>query len=135
VNNIVADPEFKTTLISTTKSVNESTKKLSDLLSDEKTQKTLLYVNDTAKNLSELTNYINGVSKDKDVQNRITKTVDNLNESLLQLSTSLKKVENVTGPEEDKIKSILDDTADISKNLKGFSEKLNKRFLLLRLMF
>jgi phospholipid/cholesterol/gamma-HCH transport system substrate-binding protein len=135
VNSIIANPEFKTSLISTTKSINESTKRLSDLLKDEKTKQTLLYVNETAKNLSELSGYINSVSKDKDVQKRIVNTVDNLNTSLIELSASLKKVENITGPDETKIKSILDDTADISKNLKEFSEKLNKRFLLLRLIF
>jgi hypothetical protein len=135
VNAIVADPEFKTSLISTTKSINESTKRLSDLLGDEKTKQTLFYVNETTKNLSELSGYINGISKDKDVQKRINTTIDNLNTSLVELSVSLKKFENLTGPDQTKIKSILDDTTDISKNLKEFSEKLNKRFLLLRLMF
>lgn len=135
INAIIADKDFKNTIIETTKSVNESTKRISELLGDEKNKKTLLYINETAKNLTEISSYVNKISKDKDVQNKISKTVNNLNQSLEQLSTSLKTVEDITGPEEDKIKVILDDTADISKNLKEFSEKLNKRFLLLRLMF
>ena len=55
--------------------------------------------------------------------------------STLPLEEVLGKIDNMSPQEKAKIVGILNDAADTSKNLKTFSEKLNKRFLLFRLMF
>ncbi len=135
LNNIMADPEFKDTFIATTKSVNETTKNLSEILADPKTRQTIEYINTTTKNLSEISGYVNDLSQDKEFKAEFGNTIKNLNASMSELSTSLKSVSDVTATEEKTIKQIIDDTSDISENLKKFSEKLNKRFLLMRLMF
>jgi hypothetical protein len=58
-----------------------------------------------------------------------------MNNSMTILASVMEKIENI--PEEDKCKisGIVSDASETTKNLKKFSEKLNKRFLLFRLMF
>ena len=47
-----------------------------------------------------------------------------------------KALETINGEDnEENLKQIVEDTTDTIANLKKFSEKLNKRFLLFRLMF
>ncbi|MDD3593609.1 MAG: MlaD family protein [Candidatus Gastranaerophilales bacterium] len=135
VNSIAGDPEFKKSVIETTKSVNESSKQICKLLKDDKTQQTLDYLNETAKNLSEISATVNELSKDDDIKKKVNLTVDNMNKSMSSLSSVLAKVDNMSCEDQAKIKSIIDDTKDTSENLKKFSEKLNKRFLLFRLLF
>lgn len=135
VNGILSDAEFKKTLISTTKSVNESSKRISDILSDKKTQETLNYIRVTTKNISEISTFVNDATKDKDLKKKLGGTLVNLNSSLEKLTDSLDTVGNITGSQEQSIKNIINDTSETSKNLKEFSEKLNKRFLLIRLLF
>ena len=59
---------------------------------------------------------------------------------MAQMSTALETVNNVNASPKNKqqasdLKLIVEDTVSITENLKKFSEKLNKRFLLFRLLF
>ena len=65
----------------------------------------------------------------------MTTTVDILNESMDKLSELLDKTNKIAGNNEENIDKIMTESTEISKNMKKFSEKLNKRFLLLRLLF
>ena len=47
----------------------------------------------------------------------------------------LEKIDKMSPEEKEQFGNIIKDTAETTKNLKKFSEKLNKRFLLFRLMF
>ena len=87
------------------------------------------------KNVAEISTSINELTKDEEIKSKVGKTVDNVNRSMSILSSVLEKVDNIPASERAKISGIVDDAADTSKNLKKFSEKLNKRFLLFRLMF
>ena len=60
-------------------------------------------------------------------------SVDNLNITMCEVSKALETV-NGKGDKES-LKQIVDDTTVTVSNLKKFSEKLNKRFLLFRLLF
>ncbi len=135
VNTIAGDPEFQKSVVSMTKSLDESAKQISSILSDEKTIETIGYLNETMKNVSEISSSVNELTKDEEIKSKVSVTVDNMNRSMSALSSVLEKVENMPDEEKGKINEILCDTAETSKNLKKFSEKLNKRFLLFRLMF
>ncbi len=135
VNNLVGDPELKDNLIEMTKSVQQSSKVITTLLNDAQLKDTLLYVNNTTKDLSDIMASLNEISKDEDFKTNLGSTLTNLNTTLCKIDNVLGDVEQITGEEEEKLKGIIDDSTDISKNLKKFSDKLNKRFLLLRLMF
>jgi ABC-type transporter Mla subunit MlaD len=54
---------------------------------------------------------------------------------MLDVSTTLDTVNKLTPENKTELQQILDDTSKTTANLKKFSDKLNKRFLLFRLMF
>jgi len=135
LNTIAGDPEFQKSVVSMTKSLDTSSKQISEILSDPKTQETFNYMNETMKNVAEISGSINELTTDENIKSKVTKTVDSVNNSMAILNNLLDKIDKMSPEEKAKFASIIDDTAETSKNLKKFSEKLNKRFLLFRLMF
>ena len=62
--------------------------------------------------------------------------VTKFNSALDELNKTLEIVNSSVGPEQRaEIKQAIDDASQTSANVRKFSEKLNKRFLLFRLMF
>jgi len=135
LNAITGDPEFKKSVVSMTKSLDESANQISSILTDEKTLETLAYLNETMKNVSEISNSVNELTQDEGVKAKVAETVDNMNNSMAILSSVMEKIDNIPDEEKAKLTGIVDDASQTTKNLKKFSEKLNKRFLLFRLMF
>ncbi|EKE02943.1 MAG: hypothetical protein ACD_20C00302G0004 [uncultured bacterium] len=135
LNKIVGDPEVKNSLLSTTKSIQKSATSISEMLGDPKIKETVDLVNISAKDLSEITSYINSMTKDQELKGRLDTTLVNLNDSLDKLSVTLDSVNSLSSEEKTNLKEILEDSSEISENLKLFSDKLNKRFLLFRLLF
>ena len=135
MNAIAGDPEFQKSVVSMTKSLDESSKQISAILSDEKTKQTIVYLNETMKNVSEISTSINELTSDKNIKEKVAKTIENVDNSMSILSSLMTKLDNLSPEECAKIQGIVSDTAETTKNLKKFSEKLNKRFLLFRLMF
>ena len=54
---------------------------------------------------------------------------------MTDISTTLNTVNKLTPDKKTELQSIIEDTKETTCNLRKFSEKLNKRFLLWRLMF
>jgi ABC-type transporter Mla subunit MlaD len=135
LNDVIGDPEVKKNFLATAASMQKSTKEIAEILSDPKLKETVNLVNSSTKDLSEITSYVNSVSKDPEFRTKLDGTVTNLSISLEKLSKALDSVNDLTKSDEHEIKAILQDSAEASKNLKKFSERLNKRFLLFRLMF
>ena len=135
MNAITGDPEFQKSVVSMTKSLDESSRQISAILGDETTKQTILYLNETMKNVSEISASINELTSDPNIKKKIAKTVENVDNSMEVLSSLMTKIDNMSPEECAKIQNIVSDTAETTKNLKKFSEKLNKRFLLFRLMF
>ena len=75
------------------------------------------------------------MTKDQELKGRLDTTLVNLNDSLDKLSVTLDSVNSLSSEEKTNLKEILEDSSEISENLKLFSDKLNKRFLLFRLLF
>ncbi|MEI7473323.1 MAG: MCE family protein [bacterium] len=135
VNDIVGNDQFKNNLISTTESIRKSTQELNDLIEKSELKDTLKYMNSTVKDASEVSSYFNSYFKDVNVTKKMDKTIDNLNTSLENMSKTLEKVNNLSSDEDKNLREIIRNSSDTTKNLKHFSEKLNKKFLLFRLMF
>jgi len=135
LNSIVGDKKFKTSLISTSESIQKSSEEISELLANSKLQDSLVNINSTTKDLSEVVKYVNDLTKNKEFNTKIDTTVNNLNTSITKLSQVLDTVDELTTEEKGRLKEILDNSEEISKDMKKFSNKLNKRFLLLRLLF
>lgn len=135
LNELVCDPEFKTSISQTASSLDSASRSINTLLNDKDTQETLKYLRETSKNMSELSASVNEVAKDEKFKAEVKMTATNLNKSLDALEKALGTVSNISPEDKCYIKQTLSDTAVLTKNLRKFSEKLNKRFLLFRLMF
>lgn len=135
INDIIGDKEFKDTLISTTKSIDRLSRNLNTLIEDPKTKETLDNLQVASKNISEISQYVNGMTKDPVLKSQINTTVTKFNKALDDLSCTLETVNSLTTDKKDELNDTINNVNETSKNLRKFSEKLNKRFLLFRLMF
>ena len=135
LNDIVGDKDFKETLMSTTKSIDRLSNNLSNLLEDPQTKQTLENLQVASKNISEISEYVNGMTKDPALKSQINTTVTKFNKALDDLSCTLETVNSLTTDNKQELNDTINNVAETSKNLRKFSEKLNKRFLLFRLMF
>lgn len=135
LNDLISDKDFKNSINTTAKSIERTSNVINDLLKDKDTRKTLKYIKETTKNLSEISDFINEVTSDEQFKQQINCTIYNLNKSLNQLDKTLGCISELTPQDKCKIRQMLVDSAEASKNLSKFSKKLNKRFLLFRLMF
>lgn len=134
VNKIAGDEDFVKSVSNATKSFERVSNNISTLLEDEKTKTTLANLDITAKNVAELSSYINDMSKDAQLKQSVKNSVDKINTALDKLTVTLDTI-NYATEDEEKLKQTMDDINATSENLRKFSSKLNKRFLLFRLMF
>ena len=134
INKITGDEDFVQSVANATKSFERLSNNVSCLLEDPKTKTTLANLDITSKNVAELSSYINDMSKDAQLKSQVKETVVKLNKALDELTVTLDTV-NYATEDEEKLKQTMDDINATSENLKKFSEKLNKRFLLFRLLF
>ncbi len=138
INNIIGDQQFKTTLMSTADSVDKLSKNLNKVMDAADAEQTGKNIKIIAENLSQISESVNEITSDDKLKNQITSAVTNVNNAMVQVSTALETVNNVSPSSPDQasdLKKIVDDTVVTTANLRKFSEKLNKRFLLFRLMF
>ncbi len=129
------DEDFAKNLDATVKNVNRLSVNVNKILEDPQTGAIITDLRETVKNVSEISACINGMTKDPAVKEQINNTVKKLNTALDKLTITLDTVNYVTEDERDNIKQSLKDVEVTTSNVKKFSEKLNKRFLLFRLMF
>ena len=129
------DKDFAKTLSATVKNVNRLSNNVNNILEDPETACLISDVRTTAKNVSEISGYGNDMTKDPALKAEINTTVKKLNLALDKLTITLDTVNYVTEDERDNIKQSLKEIEATTANVKKFSDKLNKRFLLFRLMF
>lgn len=135
INNIIGDKDFQKHVMQTTYNLENLSKNLNSILEDNKTKETLDNINAIAKNINDISAFVNSMSQDEALKQKVNTTVDNFNSALVQLTTTLSTVNQVTDSDKNKIKDTIGDAYETSKNLKKFSEKLNKHFLIFRLLF
>lgn len=75
------------------------------------------------------------MTKNDQLKKDLTYTVENANKAMNGLNLALSSVNKMTPEKKTELQTIIDDTKVTTCNLRKFSEKLNKRFLLWRLMF
>ncbi len=134
VNEIVKDSEFKDTIITTTSTIRDTSKEFSKLLKNSKLEDSFENINNTTQDMSEIVRYVNELTKDEEFTGKVEETVMNLNDMMIKLGRVTESIEELTVEEKEKIKEIINNSNKASKDLQKFSEKLNKRFLLLRLL-
>lgn len=135
LNLIVSDETLKNDVMSSIKSVGRMSDNINKLLEDPQTEEIISNTNDTIKNMNEITAYINEYTKDEKLKEEVTATISNLSNITAKISDLMDDYNKLEDGEKLKLKSTVKDILTITRNVKKFSEKLNKRFLLFRLMF
>lgn len=136
INNIIGEPQFKTTLYSTTNSIDQLSKNLNKIMGNDKEAEQMAQdIRTIAHNINEISAFVNNMTKDTKLKRTLTETVDNANAAMIQINTSLSTVNQLTPENKTQLQTILEETSATTCNLRKFSEKLNKRFLLFRLLF
>ena len=135
LNNIIGDKEFKSKPYSTADSLELLSKNLNKIMDNGNAESIAADLKVTMHNVNEISTYINSMTKDDNLKKDITRTVNSVNKAMADISTALAAVNQLTPENKTELEQIVEDTAVTTCNLRKFSEKLNKRFLLFRLMF
>jgi hypothetical protein len=133
VNGIISDEKFKPTMFETAEAISNLSKELTPIIGAVDAQEFAEDLNSAMKNINEITTSVDKMTKDDKLKKKLTDSVDNLNVTMCEVSRALETV-NGKGDQQN-LKQIVNDTESTVSNLKKFSEKLNKRFLLFRLLF
>ncbi len=134
INGIIGDEKFKPMLYETADSINNLSKQLTPIIGAVDAEEFGEDLNAVMNNLNEISTAVNQMTKDENLKTKIETSIDNLNVTMCEVSTALETINGEDGDKEG-LKQIVEDTSETVANLKKFSEKLNKRFLLFRLMF
>lgn len=135
LNNIIGDKKFKTKLYSTADSLDLLSKNLNKIMDNGNAEAIAADLRVITHNVNEISTYINSMTKDDNLKKDLTATINSVNKAMSDVSTTLASLNQVTPDNKTELQQIVEDTAVTTCNLRKFSEKLNKRFLLFRLMF
>lgn len=138
INNIIGDKQFKKTMLSTADSVDKLAQNLNKVMDSADAEETGKNLKIITQNLSEISESVNTITKDDKLKNQLTSAVTNINNAMAEVATALDTVNRVNPSNPSQatdLQQIIKDTVETTHNLKKFSEKLNKRFLLFRLLF
>ena len=133
LNGIIADEKFKPALYETADAISNISKQLAPIIGAVDSKEFAEDLNSVMSNLNDISTAVNSMTKDEELKKKFVDSVDNLNITMCEVSKALSTV-NGKGDKQN-LKQIVNDTTETITNLKKFSEKLNKRFLLFRLMF
>ena len=138
VNNIIGDKQFKKTMLSTADSVDKLAQNLNKVMNAADAEETGKNLKIITQNLAQISDSVNAMTKDEKLKNQLTTAITNVNSAMAEVATALDTVNRVNpnnpGQATD-LQRIVEDTVVTTSNLRKFSEKLNKRFLLFRLLF
>ena len=133
INGIVTDEKFKPTLYETADAIKNLSNQLAPIIGSVDANEFAEDLNSVMSNLNDISTAVNKMTKDENLKRKFLDSVDNLNMTMCEVSKALETV-NGRGDKES-LKQIVEDTTVTVSNLKKFSEKLNKRFLIFRLLF
>ncbi|MCM1338995.1 MAG: MlaD family protein [Muribaculaceae bacterium] len=138
LNYIIGDKQFKTTVMSTADSIDKLSKNLNKIMDSADAEATGKNLKIISENLAQISQSVNSMTKDDKLKKQIESAITNVNCAMSEVATTLDTVNKVNpsnpGQASD-LQQIVSDTVVTTNNLKKFSEKLNKRFLLFRLLF
>lgn len=138
LNNIIGDQQFKSTMLSTADSVDKLAKNLNKVMDSADAEATGKNLKIIAENLSQISESVNSMTKDEKLKGQITSAITNVNCAMSEVATALDTVNRVNPSNPNQasdLQQIVKDTVVTTSNLRKFSDKLNKRFLLFRLLF
>jgi len=136
VDQLVGDPNFRKSIISTTDAVDKLAKNINKIIGDDaQSERLATDIRETIHNLNEISDSVNSMTGDEKLKNELKSAVKNANTAMIQVSSALETVNKLTPEKKTELAQIMEDASVTTCNLRKFSEKLNKRFLLFRLLF
>lgn len=135
INNIVGDEKFKPTVMSTATSIDKLAKNLNKVLDNTDAKKMASDLQSIVQNVNDISTYVSSMTKDEKLKKQLNDTVTKINTAMEDISNALALVNSMTPDQKTQVQQIIKNAATTTCNLKKFSEKINKRFLLFRLMF
>ena len=136
LNNIIGDPVFKKNVISTSTSVDQLARNFNKIMGNEEESKKMAEnIRTITNNMAEISTSIDAMTKDEQLKKDLKNTIANTNKALDNVSVTLASVNKMTPENKTELDVLLEDAKVTTSNLKKFSEKLNKRFLIFRLLF
>lgn len=138
LNNIIGDKQFKSTMLSTADSIDKLARNLNKVMDAADAEVTGKNLKIIAENLSQISESVNSMTKDDKLKSQITSAITNVNCAMSEVATALDTVNRVNPANPNQasdLQQIVKDTVVTTSNLRKFSDKLNKRFLLFRLLF
>ena len=134
INGIIGDENFKPMMYQTAESFSKLSDALAPVIGEVDAKAFAQDLNAVMSNMNEISTTVNKMTKDEKLKTKLVTTIDNLNTAMLEVTSALETINGQRGDKEN-LKQIMKDTSETVSNLKKFSEKLNKRFLLFRLLF
>jgi len=135
VNGIIGDEKFKPTLMSATTSVDKLAQNLNKVMDNTDAKKMARDLQIITQNVTDISTYVASMTKDEKLKKQLGDTVIKVNTAMQDISNALSVVNKMTPDQKTQLQKIVSDTSATTCNLKKFTEKLNKRFLIFRLMF
>lgn len=135
INDIIGDSRFKPALMSTADSIGKLANNLNKVLDKTDAKKMASDLQAIVSNLNEISTSVATMTKDEKLKAQLTTTINNANKAMSDISNALEVVNGMTPDQKCQLQQMVADASATTHNLKKFSEKLNKRFLLFRLMF
>ncbi|MBR1942940.1 MCE family protein [bacterium] len=133
--DIAGDPKFKPTMFEATDALTKLTNNVSKVLDNTDAKQFGADLNSIVTNINEISTSVNMMTKDEKLKTQVLGTVEKVNKAMVDISNALEIVNSLDDCQKKEVSKTLTDVAETAKNLRKFTEKLNKRFLLFRLMF
>lgn len=135
INDIIGDEKFKKTAVSSLDSFGKLAGNLNKVLDKTDSKQMAEDVQSIIHNLNDISTSVSYMTKDEKLKTQLLGTINNVNKAMQDVSSALELVNGMTPAQKCQVQGIIKEAAVTTHNLKKFSEKLNKRFLLFRLMF
>lgn len=135
INDIIGDEKFKKTAVSSLDSFGKLAGNLNKVLDKTDSKQMAEDIQAIVHNLNDISTSVSYMTKDEKLKTQLLGTISNVNKAMQDVSNALELVNGMTPAQKCQVQGIIKDAAVTTHNLKKFSEKLNKRFLLFRLMF
>jgi phospholipid/cholesterol/gamma-HCH transport system substrate-binding protein len=135
VNHIIGDANVQQDIVQTLNALKQASSGLNTLIQDPGLKETLRLARETSTDAAQWMRSVRQTTDQLNLDARLDVALTNVNTSLDKLSTLLGNLNQLSASESDSLRAIVADTKQTADSLKRFSNRLNGRFTLFKLMF
>lgn len=135
INGVVGNEQNQQDLFNTIKSVGRFADNMNKIIETPEAKEMMEDLGEISRNLADISCYVSEFAGDEKLQKDLKETISSVNAAIKGVNENLQAARAVSGDEQLTINNAVSDAIVTTRNLRKFSEKLNKRFLIFRLMF